>query len=272
MARRFERSAPVLQELAGRKGRLRPRCRPEYTLLRVFTFTYPKTRKAMKNNRLDALLRRDANAQLGLLEDKALYAPIEDDIAPLRAAHGAALAEARQLADEVFEADGDDSAGVKRGTRALLRTLAGRIGKAVVAHAASGTNTDERLAERIRPALAQLPSADSATFAQAATVVQHEAAALAPHLTKREVTAADLTELDRLIRKFSQRLATGRAADVKGKTARETLSKLLQNNTRLLQQIRQQLAPYKGTAREKALLNFDSYAKVVVFNTGGPAR
>ncbi len=223
----------------------------------------------MKNNRLDALLRRDANAQLGLTEDKALYAPIEDDIAPLRAAHEAGLAEARELADEVFEADGDDSAGVKRGTRALLRTLAGRIGKAVVAHAASATNTDERLAERVVPALGQFRVADSATFAQAVKVVQHEAAALAPHLAKREVTAADLTELDRLIQKFSKRLVTGRAADVKGKTARETMRKLLQNNTRLLKQIRQQLAPYKGTAREKVLVNFDSYAKVVVFNSGG---
>ena len=43
----------------------------------------------MKNNRLDAMLRRDASVQLGLKADKALYAPIEGDVAPLRAEHAA---------------------------------------------------------------------------------------------------------------------------------------------------------------------------------------
>ncbi len=222
----------------------------------------------MRNNRLDALLRRDANVQLGLKEDKAQYAPIEEDIAPLREAHALAHDQAKALADEVFEADGDDSSGVKKGTRGQLKALGGRIGKELVAHAASKSNTDEGLEERVKPSLVALNSADSGTFSQGVTTLQAEAAPLAAQLVKREVTADDLAELNRLLTKFNKRLPTGRAADVKGKTARQILGKLLKENSKLVKEIRKQLAPYQGTAREKVLLNFDGYAKVIVFNNG----
>lgn len=222
----------------------------------------------MKNNRLDALLRRDASVQVGLAADKALYAPIEDDIAPLRDEHAGRLEKAQEFADEVFEADGDDSSGVKKGTRGLLKELAGRVGRAVVAHADSKANTDEDLEERIRPALEKLNSADTGTFAQGVAKIRAEATPLAAQLVKREVTAADLTELTRLATRFEKRLTTGRAADVKGKTARLLMSDLLRENGKTLKKIRKQLAPYKGTARAKVLTNFDGNAKLVVFNNG----
>ncbi len=222
----------------------------------------------MKNNRLDSMLRRDASVQAGLAADKKLYEPIEDDIASLRDEHAGRLEKATELADEVFDADGDDSAGVKKGTRGLLKELAGRVGRAVVAHADSKANTDEDLEERVRPALTELNSADGNTFAQGVAKIQAEATPLAAQLVKREVTADNFVELARLATKFGKRLTTGRAADVKGKTARLLMSGLLRENGQTLKKIRKQLAPYKGTAREKALTNFDGYAKLVVFNNG----
>ena len=214
------------------------------------------------------MLRRDASVQLGLEADKALYVPVEDDIAPLRAEHAQRLDQAKALADEVFEADGDDSAGVKKGTRGVLKKLGGRVGWALVAHANSATNSDENLEERVKPALESLNSADTGTFAQAVAKIQAEATPLAAQLVKREVTADDLQELARLTTKFGKRLTTGRAADVKGKTARLLMSDLLRANGKTLKQIRTQLAPYKGTARAKALTNFDGNAKLVIFNNG----
>ena len=222
----------------------------------------------MKNNRLDAMVRRDASVQLGLEADKALYAPIEDDIAPLRAEHAQRLEDAKELADEVFEADGDDSAGVKKGTRGLLKELGGRVGRALLAHADSASNTDEELEERVKLALENLNSADSGTFAQAIAKIQAEATPLAAQLVKREVTADNLVELGRLATKFGKRLTTGRAADVKGKTARLLMSDLLRANGRTVKKIRKQLAPYKGTERAKALVNFDGNAKLIIFNNG----
>ncbi len=222
----------------------------------------------MKNNRLDAMLRRDTSVQLGLTADMALYAPLEDDIAPLRTKHQANLTAALGLADEVFEADGDDSSAVKKGTRGLLKDLAGRVARAMIAHAASQANTDEDLEERVRPALVALANADGNTFAQAAEKIRDEATPLAKQLEKREVTAADFVEFNRLVTKFNKRLSTGRLADAKGKTARATMSALLRANSKLILEIRKQLAPYKGTARAKTLLNFDAYAKLVVFNNG----
>ena len=177
-----------------------------------FWFCYP-----MKNNKMDAMIRRDENVRQGLETDKALYAPLEEDIAPLREALSVGLDDALELADEVFVADGDDSATVKRGTRGKLRTLAGRVGKALVAHADSPTNTDEDLKEHVKKAIRELPNADSATFAQAAEKLLTEATPLAPKLVKREITADDLAEGARLLTKFKKRLATGRAADVQGK-------------------------------------------------------
>ncbi len=222
----------------------------------------------MKNNRLDAMLRRDTSVQIGLEADKALYAPVEEDIAPLREEHADRLTQAKALADEVFEADGDDSAGVKKGTRGQLKDLAGRVGRALVAHADSKANTDENLEERVKAALLNLNSADGGTFAQAVATIQAEATPLAAQLVKREVTADNFKELSRLAIKFEKRLTTGRTADVKGKTARMLLGDLLRANSQTLKKIRKQLLPYKGTARAKALINFDGNAKLVVFNNG----
>lgn len=226
----------------------------------------------MKNNKMDAMLRRDDTVQLGLEADKALYAPLEEDIAPLRTQHAAGLEEAKELADEVFAADGDESATVKRSTRGQLRSYVQRMGKALVAHADSAANTDEDLEERITKALRELPNADSATFAQAAEKLLAEATPLAPKLVKREITAQDFTEANRLLLKYQKRLPTGRAADVQGKTAREKLGIRLQANAVLVKRLRKQLAPYKGTARERALANFDGNAKVVVFRNGSGGK
>ena len=56
----------------------------------------------MDNNKLNAQLLRDTAAAAGLLADKANYAALEADIAPLRDEHAANLAQARTLEDAVM--------------------------------------------------------------------------------------------------------------------------------------------------------------------------
>ena len=71
----------------------------------------------MDNNRLNALLKRDTDTVPGLLADQKNYAPLEDDIAPLRDEHARNLAEARTFEGSILTETQDDSTQQKNSAR-----------------------------------------------------------------------------------------------------------------------------------------------------------
>lgn len=236
----------------------------------------------MKNDSLDALLRRDESVQTGLEVDRDLYAPIEDEVKPLREQHAANLLIAQQLEQEVFEADSDDSASQKKGTRGKLNELGGRIAAGVRAYATVKARKDgdapdpvaaadatALLRQQARFTLRELRHSEEGEFVLAIGGILSAAAPLAAQLAKWEITAEDLAQAAYLLLKFQNRKGSPRLADVQGATARKLMTKALRANSILVKEMRELLAPYKGTAREKALTNFNGYAKVILQKGGG---
>ena len=225
----------------------------------------------MKNDRLDALHRRDAATVAGLATDKPHYAPIEDDIAPWRTQLGLNHSKADGLIDDVLAADADDSAAVKTKTKQLLLPYLGRLSAGLQAFAESAANPDEDLLPRVTLSRDVFYKADEDSFFRLATALLKEADLVpAVQLTKREFSAEDLTEAKRLVKRFGERLTPGRLADVEGKSAREILADLLAANQQLIKKIRKQLLPYKGSAtKHDVWLRFQGYSKVLLRKGGG---
>lgn len=225
----------------------------------------------MKNDRLDAYHRRDTATVAGLIADQKNYAPLEEDIEPLRTQLGLNHAKADGLIDDVLKADADDSAEVKTKTKVLLLPYLTRLSAGLKAFANSSANTDEDLLARVTLGSDVLRRADEDTFFRLATALLKEAD-LVPEkqLTKREFSAEDLAETKRLLQRFGSRLTPGRLADVDGKSARELLSDLLAANQQLIKKIREQLLPYKNSpTKHDVWLRFQGYAKVLLRKGGG---
>ncbi|MFD2718212.1 hypothetical protein ACFST9_05770 [Hymenobacter monticola] len=224
----------------------------------------------MDNNKLDAQLRRDTATANGLQADKALYAALEDDLAPLRDEHAANLAKARQLEEAVM---GDDAGTVteqKTSAKALLKPLAYRLAAALQGYAASKSNTDEDLAGRVRYSRSQLSEAGDASLATMVGALLKEAQPLAAPLAKREFTAADLAETTRLLARFEQKHASRRLSEVEGSTERKTLIALLRRNANLIKEMRTQLKAYENSpTKHEVWLRFQGYTKLIVLGGGG---
>ena len=225
----------------------------------------------MDNNKLNAQLLRDTATANGLLADKAFYAPLEADIAPLRDAHAANLARTRTLEDAVM---GEATGGVtlqKAGAKTQLKALAPRLAAALQAYAASKTNTDEDLASRVRYSRTGITAANDASFATIIGALLKEAAPLAKELAKREFTADDLAETTRQLARFEQKQASQRTTVVAGATDRKTLIDLLRRNTNLIEEMRVQLKPYQSSpTKHEVWLRFQGYTKLIVLGQGGP--
>ncbi len=225
----------------------------------------------MNNNRLNALLLRDTNTAAGLLADQLNYAPLEDDIAPLRTAHAANLAQARALEDAVLADDQDDATQQKAGARAQLKALGARLAAALQAYAASAANPDADLAGRVNFNRNGLGRADDATFATILTALLKEARPLAAPLAKREFTPADRALAEQLLQRFEQKQARQRASVVDGSTARKALIALLARNTDLVKQLRVQLRSYQDAPAKHAVwLRFQGYTKLIVLGSSRP--
>ena len=119
----------------------------------------------MDNNKLNAQLQRDTVTAAGLLTDQANYAPLEDDLAPLRTAHAANLAQARTLEDAVMDETSTEATRQKATAKTRLKVLAPRLAAALQAYAASKANKEEDLAGRVRFNRTDFAQADGASFA-----------------------------------------------------------------------------------------------------------
>ena len=225
----------------------------------------------MDNNKLNAQLLRDTATANGLQADKALYAALEADIAPLRDEHAANLAQARTLEDAVMGDASGDATQQKAGAKTQLKVLAPRLAAALQAYAASTTNSDEDLAGRVRYGRNDITQAGDASFASIVGALLKEAAPLAPELAKREFTADDLALTTRLLARFAQKQASQRVALVAGTTDRKTLIALLNRNATLIKELRVQFKPYQNSpTKHEVWLRFQGYTKLIVLGGGGP--
>ena len=225
----------------------------------------------MNNNKLNAQLLRDTATAAGLLADKDKYAPLEDEIGPLRAEHAATLAQARTLEDAVMGEDGTDETQQKAGAKTRLKALAPRLAAALQAYAASKANTDEDLAGRVRYSRSDITEANDTSFASIITALLKEAAPLTKALEKREFTADDLAETTRLLARFEKKQTGQRIAVVDGSTDRKTLIALLRRNANLIKEMRVQLKPYQSSpTKHDVWLRFQGYTKLIILGGGGP--
>ena len=225
----------------------------------------------MENNKLNAQLLRDTATANGLLADKALYAPLEAELGPLRDEHAANLAQARLLEDAVMGDDSSTATAQKAGAKTRLKVLAPRLAAALQAYAASAANTDEDLAGRVRYSASDIKTANDATFATTVAALLQEAASLTNELAKREFTADDLAETTRLLARFVKKHANQRITVVAGSTDRKTLIALLRRNANLIKEMRVQLKPYQHSpTKHEVWLRFQGYTRLIVLGQGGP--
>ena len=225
----------------------------------------------MDNNKLNAQLLRDTAAAAGLLADKALYAALEADIAPLRTEHSTNLAQARLLEATVMGDDSGTATAQKAGAKTQLKALAPRLAATLQAYAASKTNQDEDLAGRVRYSSSDIKTANDATFATMVAALLKEAAPLAKELAKREFTAADLAETTRQLARFGKKQTSQRTTVVAGATDRKTLIALLRRNANLIKEMRVQLKPYQSSpTKHEVWLRFQGYTKLIILGQGGP--
>ncbi len=225
----------------------------------------------MDNNKLNAQLLRDTATANGLLADKALYAALEADIAPLRAEHATNLAQAHLLEAAVMSDESGSATEQKTGAKTQLKVLVPRLVAALQAYAASKTNPDEDLAGRLRYSRSDIKAANDASFTSMVTALLKEAAPLTNELAKREFTAADLTATTRLLARFEQKQASQRTTVVAGSTDRKTLVALLRRNTNLIKEMRVQLKPYQSSpTKHEVWLRFQGYTKLIILGQGGP--
>ncbi|MBO2008225.1 hypothetical protein [Hymenobacter negativus] len=225
----------------------------------------------MNNNKLNAQLLRDTATAAGLLADQANYAPLEDDLGPLRTEHAANLAQARLLETTVMGDDSGTATEQKAGAKTLLKALAPRLAAALQAYAASKTNPDQDLAGRVRYSTSEIKTANDATFATTVAALLKEAAALDKELAKREFTADDLAETTRQLARFEKKQTSQRTTVVAGATDRKTLIALLRRNANLIKEMRVQLKPYQSSPTKHAVwLRFQGYTKLIILGGGGP--
>ena len=225
----------------------------------------------MDNNKLNAQLLRDTATVAGLLADQANYAPLEDDLGPLRDEHAANLAQARTLEAAVMDDDSGTATEQKAGAKTRLKALAPRLAAALQAYAASRSNPDEDLAGRVRYSTSEIKTANDATFVTTVAALLKEAAPLCKELAKREFTADDLAETTRQLARFEKKQTSQRTTVVAGATDRKTLIALLRRNANLIKEMRVQLKPYQSSAaKHEVWERFQGYTRLIILGGGGP--
>ena len=226
----------------------------------------------MENNHLNDLVLRDKAAVAGLETDKANYAPLEDDIAPLRDEHAANTAKLGPLAQRVLDAATDDATSQKTGAKKQLKDLGERLASALQGYAASKANADPDLPGQVNFNRTSFNEADDATFATLLHKLLDAAAPLAAPLAKREFSADDRALTETLLARFERKQVRQQENRTAGSTDRKTLVALTRRNASLLKGIRTQLKAYKNTPAKHAVwLRFVSYTKIIDHRGGGGA-
>jgi hypothetical protein len=226
----------------------------------------------MENNRINACILRDKATLIGLTADRANYAALEDDIAPLRDEYGANLTRMSGLAQSVLSAELDDATVQKKGARQELRELGERLAGAMQGYAASPANLDSDLAGKVNINRTDFTEADDTSFAALLHQLLDVSQPFATQLVKREFVADDRAAMEKLLERFERKQVRQRENIVAGSTERKTLLALVRRNTNLIKLLRTQLKGYKNSpTKHEVWQRFISYTKLVPHNGGGGA-
>lgn len=219
----------------------------------------------MKNDLIEARLRRDATAAAFLAQAKAEYTDIEADVAPLRDKLTASLARAGELAQQVLGADNDGNPDRKKGLRHQLTALLQRLILAGRAEAQSSKDAELRAA---LGNLDDLRNLNESTFAEEATRLLGLVPGREAALAKRRFTADHAQEARQLLQDFTAAATEGRLSDTSGSTGRQALERLIKDSARLLEEMKVYFDLYKADEPE-LWQRFQAAIKVVKRGGGG---
>lgn len=219
----------------------------------------------MKNDLIEARLRRDEALLAFLTAETAAYADIEADVKPLRQQLSTALTEAQATAQTVLMADNDGNAERKKGQRNQLTTLLRRL--IVALQAVAATNRDARLLALAGQA-SRLPKLGETSFLEEARRLLSLAPERSEALSKRRFTPEHYREATTLTADLRRHINEGRLNDTAGSSGREGLERLIKQNARTIEQLRTYFRPYQFD--EPTLWSSFEAAAKVVRRAGGP--
>ncbi|RTQ50279.1 hypothetical protein EJV47_11675 [Hymenobacter gummosus] len=219
----------------------------------------------MKNDLIEARLRRDTAAAAFLAQAKADYADIEDDVAPLRSQLTANLERAGTLVQQVLSADNDGNPDRKKGVRSQLTALLRRLILAARAEAMSSKDAALRAA---LGNLGELSNLNESTFREEATRLLGLVPGREQALTKRRFSADHAREAQQLLQDFTAATTAGRLNDTSGSTGRQALERLIKESARLLEEMKVYFDLYKADDPD-LWQRFQAATKVVKRGGGG---
>ncbi len=198
---------------------------------------------SMKNDLIEARLRRDTTAAAFLAQATADYADIEADVAPLRDQLGANLTRAGELAQQVLGADNDGNPARKKGLRNQLTALLQRL--ILAGRAAAQSSKDAELRATLGN-LDDLRNLNESTFQEEATRLLGLIPGREPAFTKRRFSADHAREARQLLQEFTATTTEGRLNDTNGSTGRQALERLIKESARLLEEMKVYFDLYKA--------------------------
>ncbi|MCC3159470.1 hypothetical protein LJ737_19670 [Hymenobacter sp. 15J16-1T3B] len=219
----------------------------------------------MKNDLIEARLRRDEALNAFLLADKAVYADIETDVAPLRQQLSEALTQAQDMAQAVLAADNDGNAERKKGQRNQLTQLLRRL---VVGLQAVATSTRDARLLALAGQVSRLHKLSESSFVEEARRLLSLAPERSEALTKRRFTPEHYREAMTLTSELRRNINEGRLNDAEGSTGRQGLERLIKQNARTIEQLRTYFRVYEQDEPD-LWAHFETAARVV--KRGGAA-
>ncbi|GAB2943035.1 hypothetical protein GCM10027048_04520 [Hymenobacter coalescens] len=213
----------------------------------------------MKNDLVEARLRRDEALSSFLTAETANYAAIETDVAPLRQQLAAALAAAQNLAQDVLAADNDGATARKKGIRHQLTQLLRRL--TVALHAQATSTKDNRLLA-LSGQVSNLKRLGETSFTEEARRLLSLAPERSAALSKRFFMPEHYQQAQSLLSELRRSLSESRLNDGEAATGRQGLERLIKQNARLIEQLRTYFRVYEQ--EDPALWSrFQSAARMV---------
>ncbi|RAK63476.1 hypothetical protein [Hymenobacter edaphi] len=217
----------------------------------------------MKNDLIEARLRRDEALNTFLSADKSAYADIEADVAPLRQQLTGALTQAQATAQDVLTADNDGNSGRKKGQRNQLTQLLRRL---IVGLQAVATSTNDARLLALSGQVSRLSRLPETAFIDEARRLLSLAPERSEALTKRRFTPEHYREATALTAELRRSINDGRLNDAEGSTGRQSLERLIKQNARAIEQLRTYFRVYELDEPD-LWARFEAAARVV--NRGG---
>lgn len=212
----------------------------------------------MKNDLIEARLRRDEALNAFLTAEKAAYADIEADVAPLRQQLSGGLAQAQELSQTVLTADHEGSADRKKGLRNQLTLLLRRL---IVGLQAVATSANDARLLALSGQVSRLTRLPETAFVDEARRLLSLAPERSAALIPRRFTNEHYRQAVALNNELRRSISEGRLSDGEGSTGRQGLERLIKQNARIIEQLRTYFRVYEQD--EPALWARFQAAKVV---------